>query len=167
MKEEWKQVPGYDDYEVSNLGRVISYKYGRSKLLQIGPFDNGYCTVTLSKNGIEKARRVSELVLTTFIGPCPKGKETSHLNGNSKDDRLKNLAWETHLENMNRGIKYNTNQQGEKNGNAKLTEEDILKIKNLIKQGYIQGYIAGMFNVSDSRISKIKHERTWVNIKLA
>lgn len=33
MIEEWKTIKGYEDYQVSNLGRVKSLKYKTEKIL--------------------------------------------------------------------------------------------------------------------------------------
>lgn len=61
--EIWKDVPGYDGYyQVSNYGHVKSLSRqivvrGNTRLLhndrfiKISKYNNGYCFVTLSKNG--------------------------------------------------------------------------------------------------------------------
>ena len=46
---------------------------------------------------------VHRLVLETFVGPCPEGMECDHRNHNTADNRIENLAWITHSDNM-----YNT-----------------------------------------------------------
>lgn len=53
---------------------------------------------------------------------------------------------------------------GIKNGQAKLTDEDIPKIRLLLDQGHTQQYIADQFGVSRSRISYIKHGKNWAHI---
>ena len=42
---------------------------------------------------------VHVLVLSTFVGPRPDGMEVRHLDGNSLNNSLENLAWGTHKEN--------------------------------------------------------------------
>ena len=61
--EIWKDIPGYDGYyQVSNYGHVKSLSRqivvrGNTRLLhndrfiKISKYKNGYCFVTLSKNG--------------------------------------------------------------------------------------------------------------------
>lgn len=51
--------------------------------------------------------------------------------------------------------------RGSKNGQSKLTEEDVIKIKKLIKQGYSNAWIANKFNVSSGTITGIKYGRRW------
>lgn len=66
----------YEDYQVSNLGQILSLNYrntGRAELME--PSDNGcgYLQVTLSKNKKTKRCLVHRLVAETFL-PNPKGK---------------------------------------------------------------------------------------------
>jgi hypothetical protein len=109
-KESWRPIPGYKDaYEVSDLGRVRSldrvvvrsdgrrYRYA-GKILQLNPV-NGYALVHLgSQSGTKK---VHQLVALTFVGPCPaEGMEVCHSNGDSADNRVENLRWDTHGNNL-------------------------------------------------------------------
>jgi hypothetical protein len=48
--------------------------------------------------------------------------------------------------------------------NSKLTKEEVLKIRKLIKEGKKQVDIAKMFNVHRSTILYIKKRRTWYHI---
>lgn len=113
-KELWKPVAEYEGlYEVSNLGRVKSVQrfvvsqgvkrtrknyIMKEKILK--QFNShGYLRVCLTKNGISKFYLVHRLVLESFIGPCPQGCETRHLNNDPSDNRLINLCYGTHSEN--------------------------------------------------------------------
>ena len=50
---------------------------------------------------------------------------------------------------------------GEKNINAWLTEDKVLFIRRLLKDGYTQRAIADMFLVSQKAISQINTRKTW------
>lgn len=50
--EIWKRIETYSDYEVSNKGRVKSYKRKTPFILRPAQYSNGYLFVHLS-NGIE------------------------------------------------------------------------------------------------------------------
>lgn len=53
--------------------------------------------------------------------------------------------------------RYSKERKGDKNPNAKLSDEDVLKIKELLSEGKLtQGEIGKLFNVHRSHISKIK-----------
>lgn len=102
-KEVWKQIPDYKDYEASTLGRIRSLKFNNTRILRMNGIDSkGYKRVNLSENKSQKSFRIGYLVLKTFVGERPREKEVSHLNSNCLDDRLKNLRYETHQENMNK-----------------------------------------------------------------
>jgi DNA invertase Pin-like site-specific DNA recombinase len=55
-------------------------------------------------------------------------------------------------------------QTGSYNGNAKLTENQVIAIKELLSQGlYSQTKIAKMYNVSRRTIYGIIHNEYWIN----
>ena len=49
-KEIWKQVTGFENYYISNLGNVKSIKKGSSKILKLGSATNGYKQITYLSN---------------------------------------------------------------------------------------------------------------------
>ena len=62
---------------------------------------HGYRRVCLDLNGKVCTRTVHVLVLLAFIGPCPEGMEGCHYpDTNKANNRLSNLRWDTHAENM-------------------------------------------------------------------
>lgn len=58
------------------------------------------------------------------------------------------------------------NNAGSKNGNAKLTEEDVLEIRKLLLKGEKKIKIAKMYNVTDTLIGRIAKNKTWKHIQL-
>jgi len=64
----------------------------------------GYIRVNL---GGQK-KLVHRFVLETFVGPCPEGMEARHLDGNPANNRLSNLCWSTHKENVRDQYKHGT-----------------------------------------------------------
>ena len=99
--EIWKDVVGYENlYQVSNLGNVK-----RTALLKPHLDHCGYCFVNLSKNGVVKCLRVHTLVANAFIPNELNKKEINHINGIKTDNRVDNLEWTTHKENMEHAIK--------------------------------------------------------------
>lgn len=112
MEERWLPLVGYEAaYQVSNQGRVrsvdreITTSNGavrrlRGRTLKPCPTPGGYPQVTVSQNGRLHAMPIHTAVLTAFDRPRPQGLEARHLNGIQTDNRLVNLAWGTHQENM-------------------------------------------------------------------
>lgn len=72
IKEKYKVVPGYEDYEVSDFGNVRSLKFGKIKVLR-PKLNKGYLQVHLCKDGKTKMFFVHRLIVSAFIGPIAKG----------------------------------------------------------------------------------------------
>lgn len=114
MNEElWLPVWGYEGlYEVSSLGRVrsidrevehptVGIVHRKGKVLAQNPLNkDGYLGVGLSRGGTKKKRAVHLLVLESFVGPRPKGKQACHNDGNNTNNRAENLRWDTPKENV-------------------------------------------------------------------
>lgn len=107
MEEIWKDIDGYPNYQVSNMGRVKSLNYkrtGKEKILKLNKHKFGYFMVSLRKNGITSKICVHRLVAKAFI-PNPENKpEIDHINTNQSDNRVENLRWVTSKENSNNPI---------------------------------------------------------------
>ena len=103
MKNEvWKEIPGFPDYQVSNLGRVMSYRnqYGHGpRIIHGEKTKSGYIQVKLNKERF----KVHRLVALAFI-PNPDGlPQINHKNEIKTDNRADNLEWCTGKYNVNYG----------------------------------------------------------------
>lgn len=128
----------------------------------------------LDKNGYEKVRLISEdgrhtysvhrLILETF---CPvlnmEFLQVNHIDGNKQNNQLINLEWVTCSENQLHAYKIGLkSQQGAQNNASKLTEQDVLKIIDLIQlKKYSLVEIGAMFNVGGDTIGAIKNKHNW------
>lgn len=101
--EEWKTIPDYNDYQVSNLGRVKSLKNKKERILipqDCNSYDK-HQKVTLSKNGKSKKFFVHRLVMITFNPVDNMNKlQVNHKDGNPLNNRLDNLEWVTETQNF-------------------------------------------------------------------
>jgi hypothetical protein len=99
MKENWKPIEKFKDYEVSDLGRVrrVSGGHGAVAGKVLKPSSNGnagYSHVVLSNN--EKKRynkRIHVLVARAFI-PNPLGLPEVNHKGPKEDNRAIQLEWQ-------------------------------------------------------------------------
>lgn len=107
LVEEWKEIEGVDGYMISNLGRVMSLKYGRKTILKGGTAgDNGsYKNIKMNKDGKQYTRLVHRLVAEAFI-PNPDGKkEINHINPmDTHNNTVANIEWCTRRENLEHGM---------------------------------------------------------------
>lgn len=103
--EVWWPVKEYEGiYEVSNIGRVKSLKYGKEKILKLRKKDKGYRQVQLCKYGRIEQPLVHRLVTQAFLGECHDGYEVDHQNTVRSDNRLLNLRYVTHNEQYSKNV---------------------------------------------------------------
>ena len=129
-----------------------------------GSYDctNGYRRLMVNK----KVYKEHILVWFYHTGHWPNN-QIDHINCIKDDNRLENLEWCTNLENekhaINSGLK---NFKGINNPKCKFTEEEIKKIKFLIKEGKMkQKNIGKLFGVAPAYISQIKLGKIWKHIE--
>lgn len=106
MEEIWKNIRGYKDYQVSNLGNVKSLNYNNSnkeQLLIPQKLTKGYLGVRLYKNHSYKSYRVHRLVYEAFYGKIPFWMVINHIDENPSNNQLSNLMLCTYKENTNWG----------------------------------------------------------------
>ena len=86
--------------------------------------------------------------------------ELDHINGIHNDNRIENLAWGTAQENSMDKKLHGTlrgARKGELHPNARLSNEDVLKIKLMVSQGVQKKTIAMQYNVDPSTISHLRN----------
>lgn len=176
--EIWKTIPFNENYEVSNLGKVRSkdhYFIGKNgkQILKIGRVlktdisKKGYIRVTITKNTKRFNTGLHRLIAICFI-PNPLNKpQVNHINGIKTDNRIENLEWCTNKENQIHAVKNNLCNPNycENHHNAKLTNKDVLKVRELHKIGFTNSELAKDYGVSKPAMSKILRNKTYINIK--
>lgn len=90
--EIWKVIPGFEDYEISNLGRVR-----RDKVLKLQTQKNGYVYAQMYVNTKRYIKTVHRLVMLTFVSESKL--DVDHINGDKGDNRLSNLRYVTNRDN--------------------------------------------------------------------
>ncbi len=113
-----------------------------------------------------KTKRVARLVLEAFKGNPKLGEEVDHLDGLRDHDVLDNLRWVFHGENIKHshetGRKTN---KGDKNPNAKLSNDQVREIKRLLSEGNLRQIdIAKLFGITRFNVFDIKSGRKWSHI---
>lgn len=106
MKEIWKDIVGYEGlYQISNYGNIVSIKnrWGkRSKPRNVSKHitEKGYERVGLYKDNTQKLFMVHKLVMLAFNPMNGENLEINHKNYIRSDNRLENLEWLTHKDNV-------------------------------------------------------------------
>ena len=115
MIEIWKDCYGFEDYmKVSNLGKVYrkerevinngGTRIVKSGIIKTYIWGSGYEYVGITIDGKRYNNRVHRLVLQTF-NPIENYKEmtVNHMDGDKFNNKLDNLEWMTHRENILHG----------------------------------------------------------------
>lgn len=125
-----KEIPGYEClYQITTSGKVFSMT--RERFISQWKNNQGYMFVSLYNGGKRKNRSVHSLLLETYEGYAPtKHHQASHKNGIRTDNRIENLRWLTVSENHNDKKNHGTFQCGTKHGNSKLTESQVIELRN-------------------------------------
>ena len=99
MMERWKPLVGWEGlYEISSEGRVYSIR--RNRILRPSKLWSGHLQVIVSRPGERRSLRVAREILKAFVGLPDAKQEACHNNGIPGDNRLDNLRWDSHRENM-------------------------------------------------------------------
>lgn len=116
---EWREIPDFPEYEVSTEGQIRNKKSGTLRVLDLN--SRGYYRIRVQRKGEYHRLMVHRCVAKAFI-PNPDNKKIiDHIDGNPRNNKLSNLRWTTHSENM-LNQKIRTNKQHS-------------KYKNVVKQG--------------------------------
>ena len=132
-QEQWRDIEGYDGmYQVSDLGRVRSLKYGKVRVLRPKKNNKGYLQIGLCKNGKAKNYKIHRLVAQAFIHNDYETKiYINHRDECKQNNRLWNLEYCTAQYNNT----YNNVNWRRKNGKrrkiAKLYNPDLSIADNL------------------------------------
>lgn len=107
MNEIWKPINGYEDYLVSNMGRVRSvnpYNNAKPHLLSIIDNGNGYLYVSLRKQRERKNFYVHRLVAEAFCERPDGCNYIDHIDHDRANNKATNLEWVTQKENIARSV---------------------------------------------------------------
>lgn len=153
-----------------------------------------YYNVTLWNSGKPRCFGVHTLVLLAHVGPRPAGMQAAHWDGAGSNNALSNLRWATPTENMADQIRHGRTAHGERNGtythpesrprgerhwsrahpercprgedngHARLTEDDVRRMREILAAGTPSADVARMFGVVESRVRAIRAGKAWVHV---
>lgn len=169
--ERWLPVPGYEGfYEVSSFGQVKSIRHMTQagwrggKLLTPFPDADGYLRVSLSRYSKVRSYPVHMLVLRTFVREPLPGEQGRHGTDGKLCNNIRNLSWGTPLDNSNDKYRDGTMARGERQGNAKLTEDKVRAIRRRYTAGEAKATLAHYYDISQIHVSRIVLYQSWKHV---
>ena len=154
-KEEWRPIKEYDGlYDISNIGRVRSYKRNKVEIISPMNTSTGYKQVEFAKDGISKRKLVHRLVAEVFIPNPMNLPVVNHLDGDKTNNCVTNLEWCTYRQNTLHAIKIGLTR-------FKLPSKPIMVYKGGKFIGTFKsiGECANKLNCDKTNISGVIHGR--------
>ena len=172
----FRDIPNAPGYQVASDGTIWSNRgtdgipspTWKALSLYRRPYGNRYVVVCLRPEPGGKVRclYVHRIVLEAFIGACPPGMESLHIDGNTANNNVRNLHWGTPLENSEDADRHGSRPRGSENRQAKLVEDEIPTIRKLYADGLSQHEIAELFGLTQSVIGQIVRGERWTHVSV-
>lgn len=176
---EWRVVPNWPRYEVSEYGdvRTIATQRIRRTVLH-----RGYKAIILFDTGRNGSLHIAWIVAAAFIGPRPKGYTVNHIDGNKRNNHYSNLEYCTVEENnahakrtglLETGPRHWSNRRpellkyGMDHHSSKLTDDAVRDIRKRYIPRRNGPALAKEYGVSIQTISLIVTNKTWTHVNSA
>lgn len=174
--EVWRPVVGWEMYQVSSLGRIRSrHQSQRAKplagcpgwrLIRGGRSQGGYRRLVMYRTGaggsVERRHATfATLVAEAFLGPRPEGMVICHNDGDKVNNAAGNLRYASQADNIRDKWKHGTMPVGERAAGAKLTEEQVLSIR---ESDTPIADLASKFGVKRDTIIRVRTGRGWKHV---
>jgi|SRR5687768_9178647 len=179
--EQYRTIPSFPDYLVSNYGRVktkarkLRYVHHSTKIEHFRKteerflkvqFNNrtGYKFHQLYRDKKMYNRNIHMLVAEAFL-PLIEGLDyVNHKDGNKHNNIVANLERCTNEYNHEHATKTGLKASGERVASSKLNGRCVSAIRNLLKMGLSHVAISKAFSVSRATISMIHERKTWKHL---
>lgn len=162
VAEEWRPVAGEFagwKYEVSNHGRVVSL-HRKRRLMSVWHSPDGYLQTGLTHGDRKMKARINRLVAMAFVEGYAVGLEANHKDGDKNNNSPSNLEWVTTQENIEHSFRTGLRKTiGEYR--RKMTFQDAQTVRELLRRGVKQTFLARWFGVTPAAISCIKRGITY------
>jgi len=160
------KIERFPEYEFHQGGFVISMVKATPRVIK--PIKMGeYVGLQLKRSdGHTEKAYLHRLICEAHHGPCPDGMECRHIDGDKKNNAASNLTWGTKSENESDKKSHGTTPVGEKNGMAKLTEDDVRQMRLHRKNtGESYAQIGRLFGISTMAAYRAIIGKQWRNVK--
>lgn len=175
--EIWLPIPSCLGYEASSLGRIRSTRWSINRFHRAAAEtprikaqavnENSYHIVSIGRSA---KRRVHVLVAEAFLGPKLPRMDVNHIDGNKANNRPDNLEYLSRSDNHRHAFKLGlskspfTGRIGAKHFMAKLTDRDVLALREDFSAGVTRRDLAAKYGISYYTVWDITTRRSWTHI---
>lgn len=158
--ENWKKIPN-TNHEISDFGNVRN-EFGNSLKTWCNEF--GYPVIAITLQGKSANFKIHRLVAKAFVENPYNFQTVNHKDCVKLNNHFTNLEWMSSGDNTRHAFANGLNDIGEDRTQAKLTDSDVLAIKEAFAEGASNAELAKVFGVARGAISKIRSGDTWKHI---
>ena len=156
-------LPKYPNYGIGKDGRIYSYKSFRW-LSNKAKTRQGYPQIHLYVGGRPRVFLVHRLIAEAWKIKPSWATEVNHKNGDKTDNRASNLEWVTRAMNAKHAGEIGLMPVGSNHGGSKLSESDVLEIRQAYADGESQVSIARNYPVGRAMIGFIVRRESWQHV---
>ena len=150
----------FDKYLVGKDGSVVS-KYN-DKTLSVHVDKKGYHRVNIHSDNGRKTYLVHRVVALVHIPNPHDLPQVNHLDGDKSNNCVDNLEWCTGRQNVKHSVESGFVKRGSNRPNAKLTDEQVLRMRDLRDGGGYTYYELGrLFNISYQSAQRVCAKLTY------
>lgn len=147
----WRPLPGFSGYEVSDRGVVRNTQTERARKPQRS--DSGYLRVRIHSGGKCRSVLIHLAVLRAFVGAAPSPRhDGAHLDGVQTNNALDNLAWKLPEDNEADKRRAGTAPRGF-SGHNRL--DHVGPVRSLLRAGWSYARISRHVGIHRSSVSRI------------
>ena len=169
MEEIWKNIPRYEGYQASNLGRIRTHnkktytklhgeRHWKDRILKFKPSTSSRANIVQGTG--YRVSLLEDLIETKMT--------VNHKNGNRLDNRVENLEWISHSDNIKYGFENDQYRQIHVKLKNKITKE-IFEFRSMSLAGAFlgrnHGYISHCFNKNKKILDKNNNEYEILEIR--
>ena len=145
----YKIIKDFENYMVDENGNILNWKTQIFKKPTSNNRGKGYLYVDLYNNGKHKRVYIHRLVAQAFI-PNPENKPyINHIDGNPRNNNVKNLEWCTPLENVEHASKVLGVMNTYNNSNYK---KHLVKLVSDLSEMYSVDFVSIMEKAQHKKI---------------
>lgn len=157
--EIWLDITEAPPFQVSNFGRIRNKKTNNIRKTFVN--HNGYLQICPETEYGRVNMRINRLVAKYFLPNPDKLEQVNHKDGNKLNNCVSNLEWVSLQQNIRHGVDNKLHLFGERHGQHKLTEKEVLEIFYMSGK---QREIAKKYNVTQCTVNYIKRKRIWKHL---